>query len=142
MASTVASGVVPGARPVTITAPVWSLRQTRAAPIVRAALLAAMRWRTALPTRRARVAWGASVALWALAWLATTPAVSLGLIGLLEPTPTTLAALDDPALRARTAVVVLSSSVAPPTPGDTPLERLDAAGTARTIGAAACGGRW
>ena len=101
-----------------------------------AALLVAMRWRSPLPTRRARIAWGASVALWAAAWLATTPAVSLGLISLLEPAPTTLATLDLPSLRARTALVVLSSSVAPPTPGDTPLERLDAAGTARTIGAA------
>jgi uncharacterized SAM-binding protein YcdF (DUF218 family) len=100
------------------------------------ALLAAMRWRTPLATRRARVVWGASIALWAVAWLATTPAVSLGLIGLLEPSPTPLATLDDPTLRGRTALVVLSSSSSPPTPGDTPLERLDAAGTARTIGAA------
>lgn len=101
-----------------------------------AALLAAMRWRTAHPTRRARAAWWASVALWGAAWLACTPAVSLGLLGWLEAPPVALATLDAPALRGRTALVVLSSSVSPPVPGDTPVERLDPAGTARTIGAA------
>ena len=98
--------------------------------------LAAIRGRGPLPTRRARVTWGLAVAVWALGALLSTPAVSLALVESLETPPADLARLDDPALRDRTALVVLSSSVRSPTPGDTPAERLDAEGTARVIGAA------
>ncbi len=98
--------------------------------------LAALRWRAPLPTRRARVAWGAAVALWAVGWMLSTPVVALSLVAPLEPEPTPMERLDDPALRDRTALVVLSSSINPPVPGDSPVERLDAEGTARVIGAA------
>ena len=100
------------------------------------ASLAALRGRAPLPTRRARVTWGLAVAVWALGALLSTPAVSLALVASLETPPADLARLDDPALRDRTVLVVLSSSVRAATPGDTPAERLDAEGTARVIGAA------
>jgi len=101
-----------------------------------AVLLASLRGRATLFPRRSRVAWWASVGLWSMAWMASTPAIALGVLGVFEVPPVPLSTLDVPAMRSRTALVVLSSSVSPPVPGDTPLERLDAAGTARTLGAA------
>lgn len=98
--------------------------------------LAALRRHVAFTTARAKVAWWFLVALCAGTWLAMTPAVTLTLVHRLETAPVDLATLDDPAQRAHTALVVLSSSVGSPVAGDTPLERLDPAGTARTIGAA------
>ena len=98
--------------------------------------LAALRWRAAMTSRLHRNAWRAAAALWALAWCLSTPAVSLSLLRSLEPPPADLARLDVPSLRDVTALVVLSSSVYPPTPGDTPAERLDNEGTARVLGAA------
>ncbi|MFO0649979.1 MAG: YdcF family protein [Polyangiales bacterium] len=100
------------------------------------ATLAALRWRAPFTDRRVRYAWRAAVGVWAVGWLAATPAVGLSLVRSLEPPPADLARLDVPSLRDRTALVVLSSSVLPAHPGDTPAERLDSAGTARVIGAA------
>ncbi len=100
------------------------------------ATLAAMRWRAPFTDRRVRYAWRAAVGVWVLGWLAATPALSLSLVRSLEPPPADLARLDVPSLRDQTALVVLSSSVLPAHPGDTPAERLDSAGTARVIGAA------
>ncbi len=101
-----------------------------------AVLLAALRSPSPPSPPRLRAAWIASVALWVSAWLACTPATSLALLRAIEAAPVAVATLDDPALRARTALVVLSSSIAPAVPGDTPVERLDSASTARCIGAA------
>lgn len=98
--------------------------------------LAAIRGGSAAHAQGAR-SWGLAVAVWALGALLSTPAVSLALVASLETPPADLARLDDPRQRDRTALVVLSSSVRSPTPGDTPAERrLDAEGTARVIGAA------
>jgi uncharacterized SAM-binding protein YcdF (DUF218 family) len=101
-----------------------------------AAGLVALRWKVTWPSRRARVAWWAMAATWALTWLACTPAVALALVGALEPPPVDLARIDDLARREQTALVVLNSSVGEPVGGDAPLERLDPEGTARAIGAA------
>lgn len=100
------------------------------------ATLVALRWRAPFTSRRVRYAWRGAVGVWVLGWLAATPAVSLSLVRSLEPPPADLARLDVPSLRDQTALVVLSSSVLPAHPGDTPAERLDSAGTARVIGAA------
>jgi uncharacterized SAM-binding protein YcdF (DUF218 family) len=99
------------------------------------ASLAALRWRAPFAERRVRYAWRAAVAVWAVGWFLSTPAVSLALVRSLEAPSVNLASLDD-AQREHTALVVLSSSVRPPTPGDTPAERLDSEGSARVIGAA------
>ncbi len=100
------------------------------------AALAAIRWRAPFAARRARYAWRAAVCVWVVGWLAATPAVGLSLLRSLEPPPADLSRLDVPSLRDRSVLVVLSSSVLPAHPGDTPAERLDNEGTARVIGAA------
>lgn len=71
-----------------------------------------------------------------LAWCAALPAMSLTLFALIEPEPVVAARLDDVSQASHTAVVLLGSSIFPAVPGDTPLERIDAEGTARAIGAA------
>lgn len=76
------------------------------------------------------------VALWGALWVLCTPALGLWLLGRWEAPAVDLRALDVPALRAQTALVVLSSSVMPPVPGVPPRERLDAACSARTLAAA------
>ncbi len=98
--------------------------------------LALARRSIAAASKRVRVAWAFTVSAWALAWVLATPAVALLLVSSLETPAADLTALDVPSERARTALVVLSSSVRPPAPGDTPAERLDSEGSARVIGAA------
>lgn len=98
--------------------------------------LVALRRSVTLSVPRARWAFRALVAVWCVGYALSTPLVSLALVRALELPPRDVAALDDAALRDRTALVVLSSSVGAGSPGDTPAERLDAEGTARVLGAA------
>jgi len=86
----------------------------------------------ALPSRRP---FQAVVALWGALWLLCTPVLGTGLLRLWEAPPGDPGALLVPALRDRTALVVLSSSVMPAVPGVPARERLDAACTARTLAA-------
>ncbi len=76
------------------------------------------------------------VALWGVLWVVCTPVLGTSLLRLWEAPAVDLGALDVPALRDRTALVVLSSSVMPPVLGVPARERLDPACTARTLGAA------
>jgi uncharacterized SAM-binding protein YcdF (DUF218 family) len=79
--------------------------------------------------------WYTAFSVWALAWIFSTPIASLALIRAWEVAPEPLGLLNEQQ-RTHTAIVILGSSSRPPTPGDSPPERLDSAGLARTLGAA------